>query len=306
MSVGDTEAARPPVVVVGSLHRDLTLRVPHLPAAGETLLAAGRVDATGGKGANQAVAVARCGVEVGLVAAVGDDPDGAAALADLRAAGVDVAAVGARAEPTGRAFVLVDRHGENSIVVDAGASGALAVADVTAAAEVVGAARVVVLQCEVPEAANLAAAELATGRVVLTPAPARPLPEALLSRVDVLVPNRAEAAQLAGAATPASLGEARALVTRVAPSVPSVLLTLGADGVLVRHGGAVTHVPAHPAAVVDTTGAGDAFTGAVVAELARDRSLLAAVEVAVRYAAAAVATAGAAPPPRIGPALPRS
>jgi ribokinase len=213
-------------------------------------------------------------------------------VAELRAEGVDVSCVAVDdRRPSGLAVVVVDDVGENSIVVSAGASGALSVEHVQAAAPLLRAAAVTLLSLEVPLDAVLAGAELAGGAVVLNPAPARPLPPALLRRVEVLVPNRGELAALTGGAVTSEqdvVGSARAL-----DGPRAVLVTLGADGAVLVSGRDVLRVPAQTVAVVDTTGAGDALCGALADALARGGTLAAATEHAVAVAAQSVAHAGA-------------
>ncbi|MGY1699565.1 PfkB family carbohydrate kinase [Geodermatophilus sp. SYSU D00766] len=280
------------VTVVGSLNEDVLVAVERLPGRGETVVGRGAVLAAGGKGANQAAAAGRLSAAgVTMVGRVGDDPAGERQLAALAEAGVDTVLVRRTAgTPTGSATIPVeDGSGENLIVVVPGANAALTPADVDVPA--VRDAAVVLLQLEVPLATVQAAAEAASGTVVLTPAPPAPLPPALLRRVAVLVPNEHELVALAGARpaerSPAELaGLARAL------GVPAVVVTLGARGALVVPGdGPVALQAPPPVEAVDTTGAGDCFTGALGAALARGADLTAAVREAV--AAAALSTTGA-------------
>ncbi|SDY45882.1 ribokinase [Geodermatophilus africanus] len=180
------------VTVVGSLNEDVLVRVPRLPGRGETVVGRQTVLAPGGKGANQAAAAGRLAGAVAMVGRVGDDPAADRQLTALADAGVDVTAVVRTAGvPTGSATIPVeDASGENLIVVVPGANAELGPADVDVAA--VRRARVVLLQLEVPLETVQAAAALAPGTVVLTPAPPQPLPDGLLARVDVLVPNEHE------------------------------------------------------------------------------------------------------------------
>ncbi len=279
------------VTVVGSLNEDVLVAVGRLPGRGETVVGRAAVLAAGGKGANQAAAAGRLsGSGVTMVGRVGDDPAGARQVAALAEAGVDTALVGRTpGTPTGSATIPVeDGSGENLIVVVPGANAQLTPADVDVPA--VRRAAVVLLQLEVPLDAVRAAADAASGTVVLTPAPPRPLPPELLARVAVLVPNEHELVQLAGAdpgvRSPAELaGLARTL------GVPTVVVTLGARGALVvpEDGPASLQGPP-PVEAVDTTGAGDCFTGALGAALARGADVADAVREAV--AAAALSTTG--------------
>jgi ribokinase len=263
-------------VVVGSTNVDLVLPVPSLPRPGETVLGAEVRRMAGGKGGNQAVALARLGASVRFVSAVGDDPDGAWSLAQLVAEGVDVSGVATVAAPTGLAVVAVDAAGENSIVVAPGAN-----AHVVAPAALD--ADVLLLSLEVPLETVAAAAAAATAPVVLNAAPAQVLPASLLGDVDVLVVNEAE-------------WEALDRVRHGA-----VVVTLGARGCLVLEGSSEVHVAAVPVEVVDTTGAGDCFAAALAYGVAQGWALPEAARFGCRAAALSVRAAGArAGLPRLG------
>lgn len=279
--------------VVGSANLDLVYRVERIPSPGETVLARSADAVPGGKGNNQAVAAARAGADVVFVVALGRDEAGDRLAAGARAAGatvldrrVDVA--------TGTALITVDAAGENSIVVDSGANAQLT--ELTREERyAVAAADVLLLQLETPLGTVLEAATVARASgalVVLNAAPAQNLPPALLDVVDILVVNEHEAALLApSAATSEEAAAALAVDGR------SVVLTLGGAGSLVVPSGApAVPVPAHPVDVVDTTGAGDTFCGAFVAELDRAGGRRAAQSdrVAVLADAARFASAAAA------------
>ena len=288
----DTAGVGDGVVVVGSLNADLAVPVGALPVAGQTVAATGEVvRGPGGKGANQAVGLARLGRSTAMVGAVGDDPEGALLRSTLAGEGVDVTHVATVGAPTGLAVVLV--HGaESTIVVAAGANGTVDGARVRSAGGVVGAAAAVVTQCEVPDAALVAAAELTTGLFVVNPAPARPLPPAVLARADLLVPNRGELAALAGAPEPdgveAVVDQARA----VRPAATTVV-TCGADGAVVVEPHRVVVVPAAPADPVDATAAGDSFVAALVDAVVGGADVADAARWAVRVAALTVGRPGA-------------
>jgi ribokinase len=278
------------VTVVGSLNEDVLVHVPRLPGRGETVVGRDTVLAPGGKGANQAAAAGRLGGAVAMVGRVGDDPAADRQVAALADAGVDVTAVARTPElPTGSATIPVeDGSGENLIVVVPGANAELRPADVDVAA--VREARVVLLQLEVPLETVQAAAAVATGTVVLTPAPPQPLPAELLTRVDVLVPNEHELRQLTGA--PVGDGTPRELA-RLARDLTAgtVVVTLGGRGaLLVPDDGPALLQPPLPVRAVDTTGAGDAFCGALAVALATGST--AAEAVATAATAAALSTTG--------------
>jgi ribokinase len=285
------------VTVVGSLNEDVVAIVNRLPGRGETVIASQVETAPGGKGANQAAAAATLGATVQMVGRVGEDDAGARMLDALTERGVDVAHVGRHGSaPTGTATIPVERGtGENLILVIPGANATLEPADVDLPC--VRAADVVLLQLEVPVRTVSAAAACAAGRVVLNPAPARPLPDELLAAVDVVVPNEHELVQLTGEREPSApltgaelVRLAEALRQRCRPGA-TVVVTLGARGaLLVGDGSAVLQAPPTVDAV-DATGAGDCFCGALSAALADGADMLTAVRSGV--AAASVSTTGA-------------
>ncbi len=279
-----------PVTVVGSLNEDVLVGVTRLPGRGETVIGRDARLAPGGKGANQAAAAGRLGDGVVMVGRVGDDPAGERQVEALTAVGVDVRAVRRTpGVPTGSATIPVeDGSGENLIVVVPGANAALGPGDVTGPA--VRAADVLLLQLEVPVGAVLAAAGAAGGTVVLNPAPAAPLPPDLLARVDVLVPNEHELAELAGVA-PAERAAGELVELARGLAARAVVVTLGARGALVVPSEGPVLLQAPPAVEpVDTTGAGDCFCGALAQALAGGAGLSDAVRVAVT--AAALSTTG--------------
>jgi ribokinase len=286
----------PTVTVVGSLNLDLVVPVPHHPAPGETVLGGDHARHPGGKGANQAVAAARLGQRVAMVGRVGADDAGRQLSAALRDAGVDVAAVTTTPDrPTGIACIAVDGDGENAIVVSPGANAALGEEEVTRAADRLRGAAVTLLQLEVPLHTVVAAARLATGTVILNPAPAGSLPPELLAATDVLVPNESELAHLAGVPSAPDDLEELARLARQLTGPDVVIVTLGPRGALLVEGATAEHVPAPRVAAVDTTAAGDAFCGALADALVRGERLRSAVGWATRVAAVVVTRAGAQP-----------
>jgi ribokinase len=277
------------VLVVGSVNLDTILHCDHLPGPGETVLAATMSTGFGGKGANQAVAAARLGARVGLVAAIGDDDAGAAALADLAAEGVDTGGVVVVAgQPTGRATVLVDPAGENAIVVTPGANATLDAATVTERLSRFGplAADVVLVSGEVP-AACAEAAVRAGVRAVYNLAPFRELHDWLADVRPLVVLNETEAAQAAGTPRPADAA------AHLAGLFEAVVVTRGGAGALLVSGNDVQIVAARRVEPVDTTGAGDAFCGALAVGLAAGLPLRDAVAAAVRAGTIAVTGPGA-------------
>jgi ribokinase len=278
--------------VVGSLNLDLILGVPVLPTPGQTVIGHGLRRAFGGKGANQAVALARLGATVRMVGRVGDDEDGTALRGALDAAGVGTDLVGVTTgEPTGLAVVSVDDAADNAIVVIPGANASLEPADVDAAA--LAGAGLVVAQLEVPVPTVEAALRLARAAgalVVLNAAPAARLPDGLLATVDVLVVNEHEATAVAGAT---ALDDAVDGLLAQGPG--TVVVTLGSRGCLVARGRDRTALPAHAVDAVDTTGAGDAFVAGLALGLAEGLPAVEAARFGSAAAAIAVTRSGAQP-----------
>jgi ribokinase len=286
----------PTVIVVGSLNRDYVCRVDRIPGPGETRLGSELTVWCGGKGGNQAVAAALVGgVAVAMVGAVGDDADGAALLEGMRDAGVDVDEVLVRrGVRSGAALITVADDGENSIVVAPGANGTVDSRDVRTALRR-RAPAVVIAQGELPPsvvAATLEEAAAVGARPVLNLAPVITLDPSVLRLCDPLVVNAGEAGALVGRSLsgPADL-EAAALT--LSGRAASAVVTGGAWGAWSSDGGQVRHVPARPGDVVDTTGAGDAFTGALAVALALRRDLTEAAAWGAAVAAYAVGRPGA-------------
>jgi len=281
------------VVVVGSLNMDLVVSVPRHPAPGETVLGGDLVRHPGGKGANQAVAAARMGAAVRMVGRVGDDAFGQALVANLENEGVDAGGVRPLAGiPTGVALIAVDERGENAIVVSPGANARLRPKDLDPG-DFTGRA-VVLLQLEIPLETAIRAAELgraAGARVVLNAAPAQVLPDELLARVDLLVVNEHEAAAILKGEPPRTLEEALAQADALFRQGPTAVVTLGEKGLAHAGRGGSGTLPAFPVRAVDTTAAGDAFTGALAAAIAEGAPL----PEALRFGAAAGALATTRP-----------
>ncbi|RLS47761.1 MAG: ribokinase [Planctomycetota bacterium] len=288
------------IVVVGSINVDLVVRVATLPRPGETVLGGRFASVHGGKGANQAVAAARAGGHTTFVARVGDDSMGRSAIEAFRAEGIETDFITVTPEcPTGVALILVDAAGENSIAVAGGANDRLSPDDIERARPAIEAADVVLLQLEIPLEAVQHAVTIAraTGtRVILNPAPARPLPATLLAGVDILTPNETEAESLASHRTAgeASAADIDGIVrTLLALGPRAVVVTLGAAGALVAAGQALTRVPAFPVEPRDTVAAGDVFNGCLAVMLAEGLDLVAATRFAAAAAAISVTREGA-------------
>jgi len=279
------------VAVVGSANLDMVFRTNNLPRPGETVL--GGVFAThpGGKGANQACAIAKLGGAVSLVGCVGDDPNGAVMVSALQEFGVDVAHLRVLpGVPTGTAAVVVDSSGMNQIVVAPGANEHVTPSQVESALAQLE-PRVVVCQLEVPLDAVQAAAQLS--RLILNPAPARDLPDDLLASTYILTPNETEAQSLTGVAPLDPDSAKRAAEILLARGVEHVVITLGSQGCFWATAGESRHFQAKPVLAVDTTAAGDAFTGALALFIAQDRDIADAIEFAACVGALAVTRHGA-------------
>ena len=276
------------IIVVGSINMDLVARVPHIPAPGETVLGSTLSHHHGGKGANQAVAAARLGAAVALVGAVGEDAFGGELLAGLQAEGVDLRHLGRVPGPSGCALISVADSGENAIAVLPGANLQVALPEAQAFA---GGPGWLLLQLEVPLPTVTAwarAAAAAGWRVLLNAAPMAALPDALLAAVDTLVVNQGELASLVGGAAGA---EALAAVARRGPK--RVVVTLGEAGCRAWDAGRVVDVPGIAVEVLDSTGAGDSFVGALAAALDAGLGFDAALQRAVLAGALSCTAPGA-------------
>ena len=289
--------ARSRVVVFGSLNMDLAVRVPRMPLPGETLTGHGFLPNPGGKGANQAVACARQGAQVDMIGRVGNDGFGAGLRAALVGQGVDASGVGTTDEmSTGVAMIMVDDAAQNCIAVVPGANASVGAQDAETLRQRVAGAGLLLLQLEVPMAAVLGAAAIArqTGcPVLLNPAPAQALPEALWPLVDILVLNETEAALFSGlpGVDPGNANDAASALLRRGPR--HVIVTLGEHGVVWASAAGTRHLPALKVQAVDTTAAGDTFIGALAALVVEGRSMEEALSHAIRAAAICVTRIGA-------------
>lgn len=306
-----TAGAHGRIVVVGSLNADLTIYCERLPKPGETVHGTGFAVNPGGKSANQAVAASLLGGAVSLIGAVGDDPNGEMLLASTAGAGVDISHVRtSQSAATGVAVIAVDTHGENNIIISAGANGTLAPADVAASADAFDGASVVCLCLEVGLGAVEAAARMghdAGATVLLNLSPYGEIPHSLADLTDVLLVNAHEASLFLGAAEMPEAGVPGPEADNTAwdtvrqrfagRGLQQVLVTLGANGSVVLDSraagdGRVTRIAPVKVKAVDTTGAGDAFTGAVAARLAAGEPLAEAAAFASVAAALAATRKG--------------
>ena len=273
------------VAVVGSVNLDLVATTVRLPGPGETVAGTGYAEHAGGKGLNQAVAAARAGASVALVAAVGDDEAGHRLRSVAKAERIDVSDVAViTGTPTGRALITVDVAAENSIVVVPGANADIGVDDLPAA-------RVVVAQLEIPLDVVVTAFRAARSRgslTVLNPAPAGRLPDELITLCDVIVPNEHELELIGGVPSLLERGVATIVVTRGSAGVTVVERREDASP-------APWSLDAFAVEPIDTTGAGDAFCGALAARLAAGDPLARAVRFAAAAGALATTVRGAVP-----------
>ena len=263
--------SNPVILCAGSLHHDLIIAAPALPRVDQTVTGDALCTAFGGKGGNQAAAAARAGAEVHMAGAVGSDDAAMVLRAALDAAGVHRAAVQTHPGPSGMSVAITLPDGSYGAVI---VSGANLLFRAEAVSFPKGCAALI-LQSEIPEAANLVLAtraQAAGARVVLNAAPARAVSGELLARLDLLVVNRGEAADLL-AEPEADLDPKAAALALLALGPAAVIVTLGGDGLVLAEGGAATHHPVHKVTVHSTHGAGDAFIGALVAEWARGTTL---------------------------------
>ncbi len=284
------------ICVIGSINMDLVIQTPRWPAPGETVSGEGFMTVPGGKGANQAIAAARLGGTVRMLARVGDDAFGTQLLDNLKASGVNCDDVQMVTETPSGVAVITVCAGENAIILDPGANYSLTPSDVRAFATRIREADMLLVQLEVPLSVVTEAVHVAfdvNTPVLLNPAPAVPLDHDLLQRVTVLTPNRGEAALLAGDTGVDSSVES--LIDRLHGfGVETVCMTEGAQGITYRHGGLdIEHRDAISVDVVDTTAAGDVFSGALAVALTEGALFEDAAAFAQKAAAIAVTRAGA-------------
>ncbi|HVC63382.1 MAG TPA: ribokinase [Acetobacteraceae bacterium] len=287
-----------PILVIGSLNMDLVVRCERLPERGQTIMGRDFFTAPGGKGGNQAVAAARLGALVSMAGCVGRDAFGEALVAGLRDAGVHAGDVLPVDRSTGTALITVDAAGANTIVVISGANAACDAALADRALANAGGPGILLLQHEIPPEANaraMQAARQAGWFVMLNPAPARPIPAALLPLVDLVTPNETEAATIAGRPVAGRADALAAARRMLAMGARGVLVTLGGDGAIYCDTSRAWHCPAAPVEAVDTTAAGDAYIGALAVALAEQRPLEESLGFAAAAAALAVTRLGAQP-----------
>ena len=288
------------VTVVGSLNVDTTMKIKRMPLPGETIATLGKSSAAGGKGANQAVSAARSGAQTFFVGEVGKDSGGEMMLNDLRENGIDVSGIHENAQVgTGSAAILLDEHGQNSILVYGGANQQLSVDDVNAAKKQIMEADFVVAQFETPQAATLRAFELAKENgvtTILNPAPAQKIDPAVLKLTDLIIPNETESQALTGIIITDETSMLMSAAKFAQMGVRNLIITVGAKGAFYCTQDGYNFIPAFKVNAVDTTAAGDTFIGALASQLKPDMSNIEkALVYAQRASSLAVQKMGALP-----------
>ncbi len=285
------------IVIIGSSNTDLVIKTDRIPDVGETVIGGSFMMTAGGKGANQAVTVARLGGDATFIARVGTDMFGRQALNGYREEGLDVGFIVQDNEtPSGVALISVDSRGENCIVVAPGANDNLSIADIETARNEIETAEYLLMQLEVPMDVVEYAAHIAYAagvRVILNPAPASVLSRELLSRLDIITPNRSECALLTGVDVKNWESAEYAAGLLLDQGVQNVVVTLGTMGALVKNRHDQFRVPARKVTAVDTTAAGDVFNGALAVAMAEGKELISAVKFATLAASISVTRMGA-------------
>lgn len=285
------------IVVIGSLNMDLSVRVQRIPSPGETISGSGLVTSAGGKGANQAAAIAKLGGSVSMVGCVGQDDFGRNMTGGLKRMGVDVSHVRVdTGSPSGTAMIMVDARGENCIVISPGANGSVSISNDPAVEDLIRRAKILLLQLEIPLDVVFDAIDIANRcgvPVLLNPAPAVQLPESLYPKLEYLIPNETEASILSGIRVHDLSSAAEAAQVLVEKGVKTVIITLGDQGAYVVSSHYTGQIPAVKINPVDTTAAGDAFIGGFSFAQANRYSLVDSVRFACCTGALAATKYGA-------------
>ena len=288
---------KPSIIVIGSSNTDMVIKSSHLPAPGETILGGFFFMNAGGKGANQAVAAARLGGNVSFIAKVGKDIFGKQAIQLFKKEGIDTSSVlKDRNLPSGVALIMVDNKAENCIVVASGANAALSSRNLKKFKEKIESASIVLMQLETPVETVAYAASVAfvkNIKVVLNPAPACALPDALLSHVSIITPNEKEAEMLTGIKVNDISSAEQAAHALHNKGIDTVIITMGAKGALLFHEDKFSVIESPKVEAVDTTAAGDVFNGALAVAIAEGKEMTEAVKFACSAASISVTRLGA-------------
>ena len=285
------------IVVIGSSNTDMVIKAERLPVPGETVIGNSFMMNPGGKGANQAVAAARIGGDVTLIAKTGNDIFGQQAIQQYNAEGIRTDYIFSDPEnPSGVALIAVDANGENSILVASGANGTLSVEDIEIAKNEIETAGLLLMQLEIPMETVEYAAGIAFNkgiRVILNPAPAQFLSNQLLQRLYIITPNKTEAERLTGIKVNDWESAQLAADYLSEKGVNIVIITLGAAGALIKEGGRYHRIASEKVKAVDTTAAGDTFNGTLCVGLSEGQNIVDAVKMACKASAIAVTRLGA-------------
>ncbi|MBL7135896.1 MAG: ribokinase [Candidatus Marinimicrobia bacterium] len=290
---------KPKIVVVGSSNTDMVIKLERLPGPGETIIGGDFIMAAGGKGANQAVAAARLGGEVTLVARVGADIFGGQAIQNFQKEGINADfIVEDNEDPSGVALIFVDRKGENSIAVASGANENLSSEDVMKAKDVIASSEILIMQLETPLETVKTAAKIAHEngvKVILNPAPARALDGPIYQYLSILTPNETEIELLTGMTVQDEKSAEKAARVLLAKGLGTIIVTLGSKGALLVTQDDCKRIPGFEVKAVDATGAGDVFNGALAVAIAEKKTLMDALLFANAAAALSVMKLGAQP-----------
>jgi ribokinase len=287
----------PKILIVGSFNSDMFIKADHLPGPGETVIGGTFFMSFGGKGTNQAIAAARLGGNITFICKTGNDIFGRQAIEFFEREGIDTTyIVSDTTQPSGMAFITVDKKAENCVVVASGANASFNRYDLQKATGAIENSSIVLMQLETPIDIIDYVASIAFEKgikVVLNPAPVCELTDELLSQISIITPNEMEAEMLTGVKVNNIESAKKAAQKIKGRGVESVIITLGNNGALVLDNKKFTHVPAFQVEAVDTTAAGDIFNGALVVALAQGKSLLEATVYGCKAAAISVTRLGA-------------
>jgi ribokinase len=287
----------PNITVIGSSNTDMVVKTNHFPKPGETILGGEFFMFSGGKGANQAVAAARMGGHVTFICKTGNDIFGKRAVEEFKKEGIITKYIGAdETKASGTALIIVNKNGENEIVVAQGANEMLSAKDIDNAEESINTADVLLMQLEIPVDTVLYAAKKAFEcgkKVLLNPAPARQLPKALFKYLYLLTPNETEAEILTGIKITDQQSAAEAAEKLMASGVQNVIITMGAEGAYFKNQQTELMIPADKVQAADTTAAGDTFNGVLAVEITSGKNWQAAIAVACKAASISVTRMGA-------------